>query len=257
MTKPFALQTNLIPIFVALVLAFAIDIVAAPGDVDPGFNPRLTSTVTLNQGSSVTATLQPDGKWILLGTYYNSNLAPGGRFIQRVNPDGTLDPTFDCPACLAFNPTIAEVQGDGKILVGGENKLIRLHPNGSLDTTFSTTFDPTANPCGPRFLFSLAGGKTILHCRVGGQSTAGIDTVRRLNNNGTPDPEFSVIDLSAAPRPFIAQMIVQSDGKLFMGGSFGSTSGGWLRRYNSDGTLDNSFTATPNFWVAGTDQLVD
>src|SRR6266853_67915 len=101
--------------------------------------------------------VQPDGKIIVGGTF--STLGGGGtgtsvrNHIGRVNPDGTLDTSFDPGAnaeiiCLAL-------QADGKILVGGSfttlggggtgriarNRITRLNPDGTLDTTF----DPGAN----------------------------------------------------------------------------------------------------------------
>src|SRR5688500_12362028 len=114
------------------ILACAITMWGAPGDVDPTFNPMLTSTVT---GSfSGKAVLQPDGKWILLGDSSNNST----QFVQRVNSDGTLDPTFDCPSCVypvsSLVVPAAAVQTDGKILVSHSGRLVRVHPNGSLDT---------------------------------------------------------------------------------------------------------------------------
>src|SRR5687767_8770337 len=133
---------------VVLILAYAINIAGATADVDPTFNPILTNTLTGNyEGDAV---LQPDGKWILFGTY------TGGRFIQRINPDGTVDPTFDCPACLSAPPLTAAVQADGKILISLSGKFIRVHANGSMDTTFRTNYKSV------KFISSLADGKSMI-----------------------------------------------------------------------------------------------
>src|SRR5713226_2480042 len=101
--------------------------------------------------------MQPDGKIIVGGTF--SSLGGGGtgtttrNRIGRVNPDGTLDTSFDPGANAEI--TCLALQADGKILVGGSfttlggggtgmvvrNRIARLNPDGTLDTSF----DPGAN----------------------------------------------------------------------------------------------------------------
>src|SRR6266852_4801383 len=97
--------------------------------------------------------VQPDGKIIVGGTF--STLGGGGtgtttrKRIGRLNPDGTLD--------LSFNPGANDVvdalavQADGKIVVGGffttlggggsgtcvRNHIARVNPDGTLDMTFN------------------------------------------------------------------------------------------------------------------------
>src|SRR5437879_3383970 len=120
------------------------------GSVDTIFNPGANDIVDA-------LAIQADGK-IVVGGFFTT-LGGGGsgtsvrNHIGRVNPDGTLDTSFDPGAnaeiiCLAL-------QADGKILVGGSfttlggggtgrtarNRIARLNPDGTLDTTF----DPGAN----------------------------------------------------------------------------------------------------------------
>ena len=101
--------------------------------------------------------VQADGKILVGGDF--TTLGGGGtgtttrNRIGRLNPDGTLDTSFDPGA----NSTVLAlaVQADGKILVGGffttlggggtgtttRNNIGRLNPDGTLDTSF----DPGAN----------------------------------------------------------------------------------------------------------------
>lgn len=73
---------------------------AANGEVDPNFTVRPSS------GSGNCLALQPDGKILLGGS-------------TRLNPDGSVDPTFVSKGYDAFSLTL---QPDGKLVVGGDFK---------------------------------------------------------------------------------------------------------------------------------------
>ena len=238
-------------LLILLVSACAIDIAGAPGDVDPTFNPILTSTLAGSYNGD--AVIQPDGKWILFGTYNNSDLVPGSRYIQRVNQDGTIDPTFDCPSCLVSTPLTAAVQADGKILFSSSGRFVRLHPNGSLDTTFRINYSS------PRIIFPLASGKTLILASVYDGQTH--DEVQRLNADGTLDPTFARINVQTFAGQYANanDMVVLPDGRMLIGGGFTwpGPSGGWLKRHNADGTLDGTFTANPNGYIRGIGVLPD
>jgi uncharacterized delta-60 repeat protein len=95
--------------------------------------------------------LQPDGKILISGKFNNYNGTPRSH-IARVNPDGSLDPSF-----IPANPTDTEereirvmaLQLDGKVVAGrydsGDtavpppNRIFRLNADGSLDTSLPQT----------------------------------------------------------------------------------------------------------------------
>lgn len=88
-----------------------------------------------------TMLLQPDGKIIAGGDFYNYNGKSSSRLI-RLNSDGGLDESFVIGKGFDGNVNSIVLQSDGKILVGGEfnsfngiaNKyIVRLNSNGSLD----------------------------------------------------------------------------------------------------------------------------
>src|SRR6185436_17295663 len=101
--------------------------------------------------------LQPDGKIILGGDFRAFAPNGGASFIRgniaRLNADGTIDSSLD-PRANGSVHAIA-VQPDGGIVIGGEfqgfnpgggaavarNRIARLNPNGTIDTTFN----PNAN----------------------------------------------------------------------------------------------------------------
>jgi uncharacterized delta-60 repeat protein len=92
--------------------------------------------------------VQPDGKILVGGEYAMFNHQPLP-VIARLNPDGSLDPTFNAGTNLyGLDPTVdaIAVQADGRILVGGSfelangvsgRNLARLQPDGSLDCSFN------------------------------------------------------------------------------------------------------------------------
>jgi len=133
--------------------SFAVS-VTPPGPVQlaPGASQTLTATATapaflataLARPVSSMA-LQPDGKLVLVVSSTPAS-------IIRLNPDGTLDPsfTFSAPAYVRSGGIQAiALQPDGKILVGGkfvtyigpgyppiEYNLLRLQPSGTLEAGF-------------------------------------------------------------------------------------------------------------------------
>jgi hypothetical protein len=88
----------------------------------------------------------PDGKLICVGDFGSYNGYSIGRIV-RLNPDGTRDLTFNPPA-FGFQNYVYEVivQGSKYICIGFFNayglqpveRMARINPDGSLDTTFFT-----------------------------------------------------------------------------------------------------------------------
>lgn len=111
----------------------------ADGSLDPTFNPGSGAT-----DSVYTIALQPDGKVLVGGAFTSFNGSPYNHLV-RLNADGSVDASFT-PGTGANKPVRAlAVQGDGKILIGGQFtayngtdrfRIARLHSNGTLDTTF-------------------------------------------------------------------------------------------------------------------------
>src|SRR5690554_247674 len=124
-----------------------------------GFGQSIIIDTTFNIGSgfnafSSTVALQPDGKILFGGGFTEYNGTPTN-YIVRLNPDGSIDPSFDTGT--GFNDVVQAliVQEDGKILVGGSftsynevagvGRFVRLNEDGSLDDSFSNEqkFDNT------------------------------------------------------------------------------------------------------------------
>ena len=89
--------------------------------------------------------LQPDGRIIAAGNFTTLGGQTRNR-IGRLNPDGSLDTTFDPNANSTVNSVV--LQPDGKILVGGSftsigganrTYLARLNPDGTADPTLNVS----------------------------------------------------------------------------------------------------------------------
>lgn len=221
-------------------------------------NPDGTLDNTFNAGTGFnqsvsTLAIQPDGK-ILVGGYFTSYNGTTRNRIARLNPDGTLDNTFNTTgAGFDSSPSSLVVQSDGKILVAGDfsnyngtsrNYIARLNPDGTLDNTFNigTGFDNTVD------VISLQPDEKIL---VSGSFNDYNGTARsrvvRLNSNGSLDNTFSPTGtgFDSAPRVFL----FQSDGKILVGGiyEYNGTIYNELARLNANGTIDNTFNIGTGF----------
>ena len=192
--------------------------------------------------------VQPDGKILIGGEFTSVNGTPRS-YVARLNPDGSLDLTFDPGAGPNSGVTASAVQSDGRFVVVGSftsfngasrARIARLNAEGSLDMSF----DPGAGPNNYVTSTSLQpDGKTV----IGGAFTSVGGTnrifVARLNSDGSLDNSFQPnITLS-----FGSVLAVQTevDGKIYVGGSFSTVDGlsrNNLARLNGDGSLDMSFS---------------
>lgn len=193
----------------------------ADGSLDPFFNP--VAGVTDHAVNAVA--IQPDGKVIIAGDF-TTNSPVSRQCLARVSATGILDPTFDAGYIGGGNPVInaLALQPDGKILVGGFFSSIngyslvgvaRLNTNGAVDATFVSPFTG-----GPRVLgVQLLPDSRLLIC-----GTEFSPPLLRLNYNGSFDGGFSTT-FNAAGGAEVESFVVQTDGKIVIGGYFSSVDG--------------------------------
>ncbi|MBV5303192.1 MAG: DUF4347 domain-containing protein, partial [Chlorobium sp.] len=143
------------------------------------------------------------------------------------------------------------VQSDGKILLAGSSgydfALARYNSEGSLDTTLSSDGKLTTDFGGSDFGNSVAlqpDGKILL-----AGSSNGNFAVVRYNPNGSLDTSFGfngrVTTDFGSLEDYGYSITVQSDGKILLAGS--SDGDFALARYNSDGSLDTTFSSYGKF----------
>ncbi|HYG33410.1 MAG TPA: immunoglobulin domain-containing protein, partial [Clostridia bacterium] len=178
--------------------------------------------------------IQPDGKILVGGR--SATLA----FLRRLNTNGSSDNGFRPSGITSVNAMA--LQSDGKILIGGNGSLVRLNPDGSVDSTF-------IRPVGGLFnVFTLAvqpDGKIL----VGGQITTlggkPCLNIARLGPNGRLDESFPAsVTGTNATWTFVRSLALQANGKILVGGSYKGLSSATrsnFGRLNPDGTVDPSF----------------
>jgi uncharacterized delta-60 repeat protein len=195
---------------------------------------------------------QTDGKILVGGDFTSYNGVTENRIV-RLNADGSKDTSFNLGT--GFNNTIYTIQPqtDGKILVGGEftsfnglteNKIVRLNPDGSKDTSFNTG---TGFNEFVRTIHQQADGKIL----VGGFFTTynGIteNYIIRLNSDGSKDNTFTT---GTGFNSTVLSIYPQTDGKILVGGFFSTYNGvreNSIIRLNSDGSKDTSFNNGTGF----------
>lgn len=212
----------------------------------------------LTRGNSFVAAtaMQPDGK-LLVGGFFSYSDSAAKQSLIRLNPDGTLDATFNPGGVGGDNSCRAIIlRPDGKIYVCGQFRswnnvprlrIARLNSDGTLDTGFDPALGLDNAP------FALAeqpdGGVVVvgLFTTANGLQRNGI---ARFLANGTVDPAFNPgtgFGFGAGYSVFAVGL--QSTGKIVVGGAFSGYNGvpkANLVRLNTDGTLDTSFVTTAN-----------
>ena len=220
-----------------------------------------------DEGQSVT--VQADDKILVAG--YSHSYSPDGYnysdfALVRYNTDGTLDTSFSGDGKLTTNFATEDegqsvtVQADGKILVAGYSRqdgsvfvtdfaLVRYNSDGTLDTSFSDGGRLTADIIftSDDYGYSVtvqADGKIL----VAGSSGSAFVLVR-CNTDGSLDTTFSgdgILTTDFGTSSDLGQSVtVQADGKILVAGSSGGDFA--LVRYNSDGTLDTTFSGDGKF----------
>lgn len=181
--------------------------------------------------------------------------------------DGILDPSFGNNGIVKtdYNNlyesfTGMTVQNDGKIIVVGHSEVgttasreaivIRYNENGSLDTTFGINGIATTPPVYDQLnvVKVQSDGKIVAAGFTNNQDFL----IIRYTSNGQLDPSFGtngiVItdfykDIVGSSQDRINCIAIQNDGKILVGGiaKYFSNYPYGIARYNTDGTLDNTF----------------
>ena len=214
---------------------------------DPSFDPETGFNNTVES-----LVVQDNGK-IVVGGQFTSFNGTGRTRIARLNANGSLDTSFDPGTGFDRAVRSLVVQGDGKIVVGGNftsfngtsrNRIARLNADGSLDTSF----DPGTGFSFTVYSLALQGdGKILVVGGFGSFNGTSRNRVARLNVDGSLDTSF---DPGTGFNGELRSLVLQGNGKIVVGGSFTSFNGtdrNSIVRLNTNGSLDTSFDSGTGF----------
>jgi uncharacterized delta-60 repeat protein len=233
-------------------------------------------------GEARAVVVQPNGD-IVVGGGEVINASSTQIEFARYLPDGTLDPSFAQGGKLLLpelNKQKEEVFGealqpDGSILAvgtsvddtGGDALILRLTPDGAVDTTFGKGGGLLyTSPFAPSNTFSIFAANTIVVAPDGRLLAGGFDYeqdaflgtetlhafVGRLLPDGTSDPTFGTKGLSEANFPdfnSVENIHLLADGRILASGlnapdaqaASNGVFGPEVLQFTSDGSLDTTF----------------
>lgn len=238
------------------------------GSFDNSFGTNGMTITDINNKSNVAYSIevQADHKILLAGRTDTasefSNVA-----VIRYNSNGTLDTSFGNLGVVNLNignsnsqasidnASCIKLQSNGKILLGGSSDatsaveqynftVIRLNTDGTLDNSFGNAGKIITNTGGKEEIISLnitTDDKIIAGGHLFDNSSTKI-CLAKYNIDGDLDTTFGVngiVITSINMNDTNYQTSLQSDGKILCIGS--SNNNFLMVRYNSNGTLDNSF----------------
>ncbi len=248
------------PLLLILLLLLCLFYASAqPGALDLSFN----ATGTGANGLVKCIRVLPNDKILISGQFTEYNGTPVGRMV-RLHANGELDTTFNIGSGFTSLPvwpgidgnmqainTIA-LQPDGKILVGGAfdtingqfaGRIVRLHPDGTIDTSFHTGrgIGTIVND-----IIVQPDNKIVIGGIFSTYDNLPYNYIVRINPNGSVDTTWNA---GPGTNGSVDDLALQPDGKILIGGDFtmyGGNSVNFLQfrlaRANTDGSRDTTFS---------------
>jgi uncharacterized delta-60 repeat protein len=186
----------------------------------------------------------PDGE-IILGGALSEHGGTVTLSLLRLSPGGNIISSF--PALINSSVLAIARQTDGLLLIGGvrpgdqssRSLFRRINTHGTTDSSFSAWVSDPFDSLGPPVI--QPDGKILIY----GDFTEvnGVDRKRiaRLNSDGSVDLTFNPGSGVNGP---VAELGLQPDGKIVIGGDFGLVNGSSqarVARLNADGSRDTTF----------------
>lgn len=211
------------------------------GTIDTTFNPGKgfsQSTTSFQQ--------QTDGKLLIGGSYgvFNNNVK---HYLSRINPEGTLDYTFNPGNGADGSIRNIAVQADNKLIIVGDfnsfndsqnNRIARIDSDGNVDQTLQTG-------TGADLVIRAVAAQDDNKILAGGdfQTFNGIakSYLVRLSPTGVIDNDFKI---GYGPTDPVRDILIQPDGKILICGDFtvfNTKAANHILRLNIDGTIDTTF----------------
>ena len=199
--------------------------------------------------------IQPNGKIIIAGEFTSYNGVTRNR-IARLNPDGSLDMTFNTSGS-GLNGTVYSLAIDGNqgIIVGGnfttcygisQNGITYLDgTTGSVNTSFNSGSGAGGN-VNIHSIMIQPNGKVLLGGGFTSYNGVAKNGIVRLNQNGTIDGSFDFVS-QVTGSMVISEIAMQSDGQIIcvVNNAFG---GKWISRLSQNGIEDSTFVSGADVW---------
>jgi uncharacterized delta-60 repeat protein len=230
-----------------------------------------TQDLTFYTGNNIASGANPykilvlnDGKILVMGgsmtPYSGSNLT--SPFFFRLNSDGTLDTTFTPGAGPNSNVISAATGSDGKIVLVGlftsysgssVNRIVRINPNGTRDTTFNvgTGLDTFVNGAGNGNVIITPDNSVYVAGSFTTYSGSIVNRIIKIQPSGIIDPTFIVSSSLGIGFNNNSTQIIQSGSSVIMAGQFttykNSSVGSFGRLIDSTGAVSSSFNVGVGF----------
>lgn len=266
--------------------AYAVARTDTDGTLDTSFNSSGKAFVSIGVGGDIPAAMVLDGsgKIVVAGYSYSQANHPGydptNFSVARLNSDGSLDVGFGSEGKLVIPEFVAHstgnrayamaLDGNGKIVMAGYAvyydsfggpwsavAVVRINPDGSLDTTFGTSGQVTLTDTDgfyPQTIAIDSGGRVVLAgpARDPANRAKTYYGLMRLTSNGAVDTGFGnggAVVLAVGPvASNVTSVKIDAVGRIVASGysdssTNGNVSGSYFSaiRLNSDGTLDTNF----------------
>ena len=216
----------------------------ADGTANTAFHPTVRPSLNVR-----TLAQQPDDQKLLVAGDFATVGTTAGSSITRLNPDGSLDPSFRPDATLAAGSSpAAVVRPDREILAIFNLTIFNL----TITDSSTTGKTPSRNTSGLSAPAAGEGRTRAVSAPIknplppaAGDSFIPEVLVALLHADGSIDTGFRQPAV-----PYNGQgsaLVLQTDGKFLVGGAFGVTKqvsnslGANLVRFNADGSLDSGF----------------
>lgn len=232
------------------------------GGLDTTFGTagKVVSAFGNNINTIKNAVVMPDGKIMLMNSYYNLYVDNNYHYeLIRYTIDGVMDNTFGTNGKVVVDADSNEMFSlpDGKIVLVGisydaENNasivVRRYNSNGTPDTGFGTNgmASTPATPYGIPGAVLQPDGKIVVCYNAMAENGAIGFKVKRFNANGSLDTNFTTTMTVVDNGAYTHSVFMQPDGKIIVTGrSVGYDEGPFYRfvaaRYNPDGTSDTTY----------------
>ena len=184
------------------------------GSIDSTFSAGTGFNAVTTGGPNI----QSDDKVVITGNFTTYNGTSVNRIV-RLNTNGTIDNTFNVGTGFDSTAESAQIQSDGKIIVGGSfttyngtssRGVVRINTDGTIDNTFNVGTGFTGSVS---VIKLQSDGKLICVGNFTQYNGTLINTILRLNTDGSIDTSF---DPGLGFNALSYGVNVQNDGKIIV-----------------------------------------